>query len=109
MSGAMSGAYFETFVINEIYKSYVNSGKEADMYFFRDSNGAEIDLLIYENGCLYPIEIKETSLPKPSIIKAFDLLDNDVNFHRGDGGVICTANSLLPLKGNDKIIPVWAL
>ena len=109
MTGAMSGAYFETFVINEIYKSYVNCGKEADMYFFRDSNGAEIDLLIYENGSLYPIEIKETGQPKPSMIKAFDLLDNNDNFQRGDGGVICTANNLLPLKGSDKIIPLWAV
>jgi len=109
MTGAMSGAYFETFVINEIIKSYANSGKEAQMYFYRDSNSVEIDLLIFENGTLYPIEIKETSEPKPNMINAFKLLNDLSLVKRGEGGVICLSNNLLPLKDGDKIIPLWTI
>jgi predicted AAA+ superfamily ATPase len=109
MTGAMSGAYFETFIINEIIKSYVNFGKEADIYFFRDSNGVEIDLMIYENGTLYPLEIKSTSNPTPNMIKAFDLINKIPDIKRGEGGVICLSKDLLPLKNNDKIIPIWTI
>ena len=109
MTGAMSGAYLEAFIINEIIKSYVNNGKEAEIYFFRDSNGVEIDLMIYENGTLYPLEIKSTSNPTPNMIKAFDLIDTIPDIKRGEGGVICLSKELLPLKSNDKIIPIWAI
>lgn len=109
MTGAMSGAYFETFVIGEIMKSYLNSGREAQMYYFRDSNKIEIDLLLFENGTLYPIEIKETSEPKANMIRAFGVIDTIPSIIRGEGGVICLSDSLLPLKGNDKIIPLWAV
>ena len=109
MTGAMNGAFFEAFIINEIIKSYINSGKEAEMYFFRDSNGVEIDLLIYENGTLYPLEIKCTSNPTPKMTKAFDIVSAIPDAIRGEGGVICLAKELLPLKNNDKIIPVWAV
>jgi predicted AAA+ superfamily ATPase len=109
MTGAMSGAYFETFIINEIIKSYLNYGREADFYFFQDSNNLEIDLLIFENGTIYPIEIKETGNPNAGMIKKFDLLSNLPDIKRGEGGVICLSGNLLPLKDNDKIIPVWAI
>jgi len=109
MTGAMSGAYLETFIINEIIKSYVNFGKEAEIYFFRDSNGVEIDLMIYENGTLYPLEIKNTSSPTPKMIKAFDLINTIPDIKRGEGGVICLSKELLPLKNSDKIIPIWAI
>ena len=109
MTGAMSGAYFETFVIGEIIKSYANRGKDADMYFFRDSNGVEIDLLIYENGSIYPLEIKTATEPTAKMINAFSLLDGMSDLKRGEGGVVCLSANLLPLKDNDKIIPLWAI
>ena len=109
MTGAMSGAYFETFIINEIIKSYLNYGREADFYFFQDSNNLEIDLLIFENGTIHPIEIKETGNPNAGMIKKFDLLSNLPDIKRGEGGVIGLSGNLLPLKDNDKIIPVWAI
>ena len=58
-SGAMAGAFFESFVISEIIKSYYNSGVvEPPLYFYRDKDMNEIDLLIEENGTLYPLERK---------------------------------------------------
>ena len=62
--GAMSGQFFETWVVSEIYKSYLNAGKQPPLYFYRDSNKKEIDLLIYQDGVLTPIEIKKGSAPK---------------------------------------------
>ena len=105
-SGAMNGHFFESFVFSEIYKSYANAGKEADFYFLRDGNKREIDLLIHENNTLYPLEIKIHTEPGPGDIKHFDMLENLKNTKTGEGGIICMADELLPLKDKHKIIPV---
>jgi len=64
MAGAMAEAFFETFVVDEIVESFTNAGLDAPLYFYRDSDSAEIDLLIESDGTLYPVEIKATSTPK---------------------------------------------
>ena len=53
-NGAMAGAFFESYVFSEIYKSYLNAGKEPPIFYYRDKDQREIDLLIYENGALHP-------------------------------------------------------
>ena len=55
--GAMAGAFFETYVFSEIYKSYLNAGKEPPIFYYRDKDQKEIDLLLYQDGTLSPIEI----------------------------------------------------
>jgi len=65
--------------------------------------------MIFENGTLYPLEIKSTSNPTPSMTKAFDIIDTIPGINRGEGGVICLSKTLLPLKNDDKIIPFWAI
>ena len=107
--GAMSGHFFETFVIAELLKSYTNAGREDDFYFIRDSNGKEIDLLIFQNNTLFPIEIKQNTSPIPKDIKNFSLLDNIKNVDIGEGGVLCLAQDIQPLTGKHKIIPIWAI
>ena len=69
-SGAMSGAIFETFVVNEIIKSYKNAGREPNIYYYRDKDKREIDVIIERNGKLYPIEIKKTANPDKSMAKS---------------------------------------
>ena len=66
----------------------------------------EIDLLIEENGILYPIEMKKHADPQKKDIEAFDLLDKLPNVKRGSGGVICLYDKLVTLRGEDRIIPV---
>ncbi len=105
-NGAMAGAFFETFIISEIIKSYYNAGLEPPIYYYRDKDGKEIDLLIFENGCLYPIEIKKTSNPNIADIKSFNILDNLKNPQRATGGIICMYDNLIPLQNKDMIIPV---
>ena len=64
-SGAMAGAFFETFVLAEIIKSYYNRGiLDLPLYFYRDKNMNELDLLIEDNGILYPLEMKKHADPQ---------------------------------------------
>jgi predicted AAA+ superfamily ATPase len=109
-NGAMAGAFFETFVIGEIIKSYANNGILAlPLYFYRDRDGNEIDLLIEDSGTLYPIEIKKHADPKKSDVAKFPVLDKIPNMRRGTGGVVCLYENLVTLSGNDKSIPVTLL
>lgn len=106
-NGAMAGAFFETFVISEIIKSYYNKGiLELPLYFYRDKDMNEIDLLIEESGTLYPIEMKKHADPSKKDIEAFGALDNLPNVNRGAGGVVCLYDNLVTLRGEDKIIPI---
>lgn len=106
-NGAMAGAFFENFVITEIIKSYYNKGiVEPPLYFYRDKDMNEIDLLIEQNGTLYPLEMKKHADPQKGDVSAFSILDNISGIKRGTGGVICLYDELVPLKGGDRVIPV---
>jgi len=106
-NGAMAGAFFETFVISEIMKSYYNKGiLDLPLYFYRDKDMNEIDLIIENNGTLHPIEIKKHADPKKDDIKAFLLLDKISGMKRGSGGVVCMYDNLITLKGDDRVIPI---
>jgi len=106
-NGAMAGAFFETFVLTEIIKSYYNRGVlDLPLYFYRDKNMNEIDLLIEDNGTLYPIEMKKYADPQKKDVTSFALLDNIPNVKRGSGGVVCLYDNLITLKDSDRVIPV---
>lgn len=106
-NGAMAGAFFETFVISEIIKSYYNKGiLELPLYFYRDKDMREIDLLIEDSGTLYPLEMKKHADPSKKDIDAFSVLDKIPGVKRGPGGVICLYDKLITLQGEDKIIPI---
>jgi predicted AAA+ superfamily ATPase len=103
--GAMAGAFFETYVISEILKSYYNAGiSDPYLYYYRDKDGNEIDLVIEENGLLHPIEIKKNSDPSKKDIRAFGILEKLGK--RGSGGIVCTYDDLLSFDGKDSIIPI---
>ena len=106
-NGAMAGAFFESFVISEIIKSYYNKGiLELPLYFYRDKDMNEIDLLIENAGTLYPIEMKKHADPNKDDIKAFRLLEKIPGVKRGSGGVVCLYDNLVSLDENDKVIPI---
>jgi predicted AAA+ superfamily ATPase len=106
--GAMGGAFFETFSISEIVKSYINKGIEPPIYYYRDKEQREIDLLIWKNGHLYPLEIKMTANPEKKHIAAFKVLDDlPAPYERGSGGLVCCYDELVSLGTNDKVIPFW--
>lgn len=106
-NGAMAGAFFESFVVSEIIKSYYNQGVlDPPLYFYRDKDMKEIDLLIEDGGTLYPIEMKKHSDPQKHDVDAFAVLDKIPGVQRGPGGVVCLYDNLLTLSGNDRVIPV---
>ncbi len=104
-NGAMAREFFEAFVLSEIIKSYYNRGiLEPPLYFYRDKDKKEIDVLIEENNILYPLEIKKHADPNVHDIGNFSVLDRIGK--RGPGGVICLYDRLVTLHGEDRVIPV---
>ena len=113
-NGAMSGAFFETFVISEIMKSYSNRGIDyrycVSYYRGRDKKKTsenEIDLIIEENGTLYPVEIKRSSRVTADQTSAFSVLDGIPDKKRGMVAVICMCPQLGALRENLLRLPVW--
>lgn len=103
--GAMNGPILETFVITEVIKSYLGCGRTPRIYFYRDKEKHEIDLLIEENGLLYPVEIKKTSSLAHIKLKAFSVLEH-LNINIGPGAVLCMIDSPLPLSPNIEAVPI---
>ena len=109
-NGAMAGEFFETWVISEIIAGYYNSGVlEPPLWFYRDRDMREIDLLIEDGGTLFPVEIKKHADPRIEDAAAFSVLDRLSGVKRGDGGVVCLYDNLTTLKGSDRVIPVGYL
>lgn len=115
--GPMSGAFFESYVFSEIYKSCLNTGREPLIYYYRDKDKREIDLLLYENGTLYPIEIKKSASPGKDAIKHFNVLEPVTKPERfgelsrlkvqiGNGAVICMAKDMIPIDKKNWYVPV---
>ena len=106
---AMSGAFFETYAVSEILKSYHNAGKRPPVYYYRDTDGKEIDLLIDENGTLNPIEIKRSMNPGKEAVKHFAVLDKAAEKNRGEGAVVCMYKNVFPIDRENWMAPVWLI
>ena len=120
--GAMNGPIFETFVISEILKSFSNAGLDyryfASYYRGKDEiqrqkDGesmeidGEIDLILEENGVLYPIEIKTASRASADMSAAFQVLNKIPEKQRGMGAVVCLCPQPGQLRENVLQIPAW--
>lgn len=107
---AFNGAILETYVVTEIIKSFANNGMDSRkyLYYYRDNNGKEIDLLIFYNNTVYPLEIKKSFNPGKQAIKNFDVIEK-FGMQIGNGGVICMAKELFPLDRNNNLIPIELL
>ena len=106
--GAMSGALLENFTISEIAKSYQNAGRSPYLYFYRDRDAKEIDVVLEENGKLYPLEIKKTAAPDRRITNTFAVV-NRSPLERGAGAVLCLAQEFSAFDRDDLIIPIWMI
>lgn len=108
MNGAMNGALLENYVISEIQKSFQNVGKEPYLYYYRDKDAKEIDLLMEGDGYLYPIEIKKSVTPQRKMMNNFSVIEK-APLQRGTGAIICTAEKLGAFDRDNLIIPVSLL
>ena len=106
-SGAAAGAMFETYVVGEIVKSFTNAGIDPrlSLFYYRDDEKREIDLVIKRNSALYPVEVKKAGYGQKSDIKAFECLKKS-GLPVGEGGLICMDETKGFLTEKDRIIPV---
>lgn len=105
--GAMDGAFFETYAVSEIVKSYYNAGKRPDLYYYRDIDGKEIDLLFVEGDKIYPVEIKKAKAPDHAD-KNFSVLSKlkkDIQ----PGVILCMADEMLPYNRDVWYFPVTGI
>ena len=100
-----SGNFFETYVVSEIIKQYINKGIPLNICHFRNKETEEIDLLIEKNMTIYPIEIKKTSTPKKEMLKNFDYLTKN-GVKVGNGGIVCLCDKLFKVDDKRYYIPL---
>lgn len=105
MEGAMNGALLENYAVAEAVKSYQNSGLEPFLYYYRDADAKEIDLLLERDGKLFPVEIKKMATPPKKLTKVFDLIDKSP-LQRGTGAVLCMADKLGAFDLDNLIVPI---
>ena len=107
-NGAMSGSIFETFVVSEIIKSYLNAGRDIrdTIFYYRDKDKKEIDLLILEDGIIHPIEIKLSANVKKDMIKNFSVLKNNKEITLGEGAVVCLSENIVPISEDVEALPI---
>ena len=102
----MAGAFFETYVVSEIVKSLRNDGKRVEytLYYYRDRDQKEVDILYIKDQTIYPIEIKK-GIGKDNANKNFSILDQ-YKMPVATGLIIDTGESILPLNRNAYYCPV---
>lgn len=107
-NSSINGAILENYIVAEIRKSYLNFGKEPYMYYYRDKEQREIDLILETDGELHPIEIKKSSNPTLSMTKNFNVLQKP-NINVGQGAIICMKENLSALNKDTLVIPIWCI
>lgn len=110
--GAMSAEFFETWVIGEVYKSFANSAQKAPLYYYRNFNGKEVELLILHNGVLYPCVISKSAQVQ-KMYKRFNIIEaafgGCTEVKTATGSVICLVPEFGMDKNNIMYIPAWMI
>jgi predicted AAA+ superfamily ATPase len=106
--GAMSGAILETHVFSEVLKSWWNRGKQPQLFYYRDKEGREIDLLIMQDREIHPVEVKKTGSPRPDSAAGFSALER-FGPSIGPGAVICLCRDILPIRRGVTAVPLGVL
>lgn len=104
MNGAVNGHYFENYVVMELVKHFAYARSKANLTYYRDSNTKEIDVFLEENDNIHPLEIKKSALPDRREIKKYELLDKAM-LTRGNGGIICMCEEVIPIDQKNCFIP----
>lgn len=107
-SGAMNGALLENFTVSEIMKSYQNAGLEPYLYFYRDRDAKEIDVVLEGDGKLCPLEIKKTAVPDKRLTRVFGVIDKSP-LQLGTGAILCMADHFSAFDRENLIVPIWMI
>lgn len=107
-SGAMSGALLENFTVSEIMKNYQNAGLEPYLYFYRDRDAKEIDIIMEGDGKLCPLEIKKTATPDKRFTRVFSVIDKSP-LKLGTSAILCMAEHFGAFDRDNLIVPIWMI
>lgn len=107
-AGAMSGAFLESWAVSEILKSFRHNGRQAPLYFYRDRDGREVDLLVVADGTIHPIEIKHTATPRRDHIRNFRALEK-LDLPVGPGCLLDLSETPMPLTEDTWSFPLGLL
>lgn len=107
-AGAMNGAILENYVVSEIRKTYQNNARECLLWYYRDKDSKEIDMVIEQDGVLHPIEIKKSINPESKMITSFAVLDKGT-VPRGKGAIVCMRSELSAVNSDNYIVPIWMI
>lgn len=109
-NGAVAGHVFETFVVSEVVKSYMNAGANlGDVWFYRDAKKREIDLVIQEGRELHPVEVKTAATVGGDAVKNFGCLEGLSDYEVGFGHVVCQTNEPYFVTRDVQAVPVWEI
>ena len=102
-----SGQIFETYIISEIVKSYTNNQRDPrkHLYYYRDNNGKEIDLLVIHENNIYPVEIKKGANPGKDAIKNFEIVSK-FEMNSPNGIVLCLTKDIHAINENNYMVPI---
>ena len=104
--GAQAGALLENFAVSEILRTYYNAGKEPYLYYYRNVDNKEIDLLIEHDQKLHPIKIKKAAtVDTKRISNTFKIIEKS-GLAQGTGAVLNLSDTIGALDANTLTIPI---
>ena len=104
----LKGRFFETFIFNEIRKSYMNAGQMQSLYYYRGTDQNEVNLILLKNGFLSCIEIKAGQTFNASNTKSFRKLQN-TKYEKGKNAIICTADKIAIISDGTFLLPISSI
>jgi predicted AAA+ superfamily ATPase len=104
----MAGALLETHVVTEVVRSYRHRGVEPPLWFWQDKERREVDLLLAEDGLLFPVEVKLSASPSKKDLRGIRALQR-MGVPLGDGAVVCLVEQPHALTAEMEAIPVDAV
>lgn len=107
-SGALNGGILENYVVAELLKTYHNNAKECLLWYYRDKEMHEIDMILESDGMLHPLEIKRSVNPGSELTGAFDIL-NKGSVPKGKGAILCMRPTLSAVNAENYIVPIWMI
>ena len=108
-AGPLGGAILETAVLAEILKTLLGRGEEPQVYFWRTSYGAEVDIVVDTGVALIPVEVKLSSTPHPRMAAGIQTFQKSFGDRAAPGYVVHPGDVRLPLAPGVTALPFAAL